>query len=285
MVILDHIHLEYKKTLIENGHLEMPYGHITLICGESGSGKTTLLEEIGLLTDIHCSYTFDNVELKGISEDKRLQIMLNDIAFIFQDIYLFEHMSLKDNISFYAKMANKEINDDMIYEYMNRLSLHLEINTDVKTMSIGERQRLTILCAMMKDAKLFIFDEPTAYLDNENKELVYKIIDYLSKKLHKMVLIASHDDFMIQRADRIYKIEDQQLNLIKDSFYIIENKGQVKQTISYVHDYYHKIKSQTQSIINIMIAIVLGIIVGLFSFSLIYSYDYYHGSQDKLVSL
>ncbi len=285
MITLDQIHLEYKHTLIEDGHMDIPYGHITLICGESGSGKTTLLETIGLLTDVTCSYIFDNIELKGINQNKRSQIMQNDIAFIFQDVYLFEHMSLKENILFFARIAHKEINDDMIYEYMNRLSLHLDINTDVKTMSIGEKQRLTILCAMMKDAKLFIFDEPTAYLDNENKELVFKIIEFLSKTLHKMVLIASHDDFMIQRADRIYKIENQQLNLIKDNLYTIENKKQVEQIIPYINDYYHKIKSRTQSMINITIAIVLGIVVGLFSFSLIYSYDYYYGSQDKLVSL
>ncbi|MCD7892838.1 MAG: ATP-binding cassette domain-containing protein [Erysipelotrichaceae bacterium] len=283
MITLDHIHLKYKTTLIEDGHMDIPYGYITLICGESGSGKTTLLETIGLLTDITCSYRFDNNELKGINQIKKSQIMQNDIAFIFQDIYLFEHMSLKENILFYARIAHKEINDDMIYEYMNHLSLYLDINTDVKTMSIGERQRLTILCAMMKDAKLFIFDEPTAYLDNENKILVFEIIEYLSKTLHKIVLIASHDDFMIQRADRIYKIENQQLNLIKDNLYTIENKKQVEQIIPYINDYYHKIKSHTQSMINIMIAIVLGIVVGLFSFSLIYSYDYYYGSQDKLV--
>lgn len=283
MITLDHIHLKYKTTLIEDGHMDIPYGYITLICGESGSGKTTLLETIGLLTDITCSYRFDNNELKGINQIKKSQITQNDIAFIFQDIYLFEHMSLKENILFYARIAHKEINDDMIYEYMNHLSLYLDINTDVKTMSIGERQRLTILCAMMKDAKLFIFDEPTAYLDNENKILVFEIIEYLSKTLHKIVLIASHDDFMIQRADRIYKIENQQLNLIKDNLYTIENKKQVEQIIPYINDYYHKIKSHTQSMINIMIAIVLGIVVGLFSFSLIYSYDYYYGSQDKLV--
>ncbi|MCD7809832.1 MAG: ATP-binding cassette domain-containing protein [Erysipelotrichaceae bacterium] len=285
MITLDQIHLEYKHILIKDGHMDIPYGSITLICGESGSGKTTLLETIGLLSDVKCSYIFDNIELKGINQNKRSQIMQNDIAFIFQDVYLFEHMSLKENILFFAKMANKEINDDMIYEYMNLLSLNLDINTDVKTMSIGERQRLTILCAMMKDVKLYIFDEPTAYLDNENKELVFKIIEYLSKTLHKMVLIASHDDFMIQRADRIYKIENQQLNLIKDNLYTIENKKQVEQIIPYINDYYHKIKSHTQSMINIMIAIVLGIVVGLFSFSLIYSYDYYYGSQDKLVSI
>ncbi len=285
MITLNHIHLKYKRTLIEDGHMDIPYGRITLICGESGSGKTTLLETISLLSDVKCSYIFDNVELEGINQSKRSHILQNDIAFIFQDVYLFEHMSLKDNILFYARMAHKEINEDMIYEYMNRLSLHLDINTDVKTMSIGERQRLTILCAMMKDAKLFIFDEPTAYLDNENKELVFEIIQYLSKIFHKMVLIASHDDFMIEKADRIYKIENQQLNLIKDNSYTIENKEQVEHSIPYISDYYHKIKSHTQSIINIIIAIVLGIVVGLFSFSLIYSYDYYHGSQDKLVSL
>lgn len=109
---------------------------------------------------------------------QRNELRQNAISFIFQENYLFEHLSLIENILFFANMTNHKLSEKQIREYLDFVDLNLDFNTSLKTMSGGERQRLAIVCGIVKDAKLFIFDEPTSYLVTKTRKklsLLFKI--------------------------------------------------------------------------------------------------------------
>ena len=216
MITMNDINISFQKTLIESGSLIIPNGCVTGIIGKSGTGKTALLEVIGLLSDQPSHYLFDDDDIRELSDDERKDRLRYDISFIFQDIQLFEDLTLKENMHFYASLVNKQLSDDEIYHQLDMVGLNVDIHTYVKTMSIGERQRVSILCGLLKDAKLFIFDEPTAYLDSKNEKIIMDIILKLAHEMNKMVVIATHNQEFIKRLDRIYVIENQQLLLKKD---------------------------------------------------------------------
>lgn len=287
MIEIKNIHLAFQRVLIDKGKLQIPYGQVTGIEGKSGTGKTALLEVIGLLSSNIFDYTFDGVEVAQLTSQQRNDFIRNDISFIFQDIYLFEDLTLKENIEFFASMAHQTISEEDIYEKMKFMSLHVDIHTDVKTMSIGERQRLAILCGLFKEAKLFIFDEPTAYLDAKNKAIVMDIIFRLAEGMNKMVVVATHDQELIQRIQRVYTIKDQQLILTKDhssqeqSLEVNEHDDfQRKSLYQYVNIKQHKISYRQW-----FISFLLGIMISLSIFSFIYSFQYQQDSHGDLLDL
>ena len=223
MIELTNIELSFgKRQLIEKGDTCIPYQQVTLLRGESGSGKTSLLMDIGLLAhQAKMNYLFDGIDINTCHEKQRSYLRQNEISFIFQENYLFEHLNLIENIYFYAHLIHRQISEEEIREYLDFVDLDLDFQTSLKSMSGGERQRLAIVCGIVKDAKLFIFDEPTSYLDNENKQKIISIIQNLAYQKGKMVLVASHDDAFVEIADQIYEIKDMNLSACQISEYQI----------------------------------------------------------------
>ena len=111
---------------------------------------------------------------------------------------------------------------------LDELDLNIDLNGEVKVLSGGQKQRLLILCCMMKEPEIIFLDEPTAYLDDENRRRMRKIIYDLCYKYHKTVVIASHDLEMLEIADKHYHIENQQIllkkNIIKENKNLIARK-------------------------------------------------------------
>ena len=83
-------------------------------------------------------------------------------------------------------------------------------------MCIRDR-RLAIICALMKDTPYIFMDEPTAYLDEDNREEFIKILDLLKNRYHKTILIASHDSLFFEACDNLYEVKDKQIQCIKSS--------------------------------------------------------------------
>ena len=232
MISLTDINLSFgEHRLIESGKLNIPYSQVTLLQGESGCGKTTLLMSIALLhTQMSMNYNFDELNVLKIDKKEQCLIRQNDISIIFQENYLFEHLTLIENIQFHADLAGNKMSEDEIRKYLDFVKLDLDFHTNIKSMSGGEKQRLAVVCGIVKNAKLFIFDEPTAYLDEDNKKIILSIIQQLAYDFNKMVIVASHDDSFLNIADQIYTIIDLKVIPLKESQYQITNlefKGKV----------------------------------------------------------
>ena len=226
MIEMKHINLSFRnKDLFTDQEIKIDSGKITLITGESGSGKSTLLFELARLTDYaDKEYVFENEKMSDLDEES----FRRKIAFVFQDCRLFNDLSVIQNIEFFSQLGEVEFKKDKMMNLLDELDLNIDLNGEVKVLSGGQKQRLLILCCMMKDPEIIFLDEPTAYLDDENRRRMRKIIYDLCYKYHKTVVIASHDLDMLEIADKHYHIENQQIllkkNIIKENKNLIARK-------------------------------------------------------------
>ena len=221
MIEMKHINLSFRnKDLFTDQEIKIDSGKITLITGESGSGKSTLLFELAGLTDYaNKEYIYKNEKMSDLDEES----FRRKIAFVFQDCRLFNDLSVIQNIEFFSQLGQVEFKKDKMMNLLDELDLNIDLNGEVKVLSGGQKQRLLILCCMMKEPEIIFFDEPTAYLDDENRRRMRKIIYDLCYKYHKTVVIASHDLDMLDIADKHYHIESQKILLKKNT--IKENKN------------------------------------------------------------
>lgn len=226
MIEMKHINLSFKdKNLFTDQEIKIDSGKITLITGESGSGKSTLLFELARLTDYaNKEYIYENGKMSDLDEES----FRRKIAFVFQDCRLFNDLSVIQNIEFFSQLGEVEFKKDKMMNLLDELDLNIDLNGEVKVLSGGQKQRLLILCCMMKEPEIIFFDEPTAYLDDENRRRMRKIIYDLCYKYHKTVVIASHDLDMLEIADKHYHIESRQIllkkNIIKENNNLIARK-------------------------------------------------------------
>ena len=226
MIEMKHINLSFRdKDLFTDQEIKIDSGKITLITGESGSGESTLLFELARLTDYaNKEYIYENEKMSDLDEES----FRRKIAFVFQDCRLFNDLSVIQNIEFFSQLGQVEFKKDKMMNLLDELDLNIDLNGEVKVLSGGQKQRLLILCCMMKEPEIIFFDEPTAYLDDENRRRMRKIIYDLCYKYHKTVVIASHDLDMLEIADKHYHIESQQIllkkNIIKENKNLIARK-------------------------------------------------------------
>lgn len=226
MIEMKHINLSFRnKDLFTDQEIKIESGKITLITGESGSGKSTLLFELAGLTDYaNKEYIYENEKMSDLDEES----FRRKIAFVFQDCRLFNDLSVIQNIEFFSQLGQVEFKKDKMMNLLDELDLNIDLNGEVKVLSGGQKQRLLILCCMMKEPEIIFLDEPTAYLDDENRRRMRKIIYDLCYKYHKTVVIASHDLEMLEIADKHYHIENQQIllkkNIIKENKNLIARK-------------------------------------------------------------
>ena len=226
MIEMKHINLSFRnKDLFTDQEIKIDSGKITLITGESGSGKSTLLFELAGLTDYaNKEYIYENEKMSDLDEES----FRRKIAFVFQDCRLFNDLSVIQNIEFFSQLGQVEFKKDKMMNLLDELDLNIDLNGEVKVLSGGQKQRLLILCCMMKEPEIIFLDEPTAYLDDENRRRMRKIIYDLCYKYHKTVVIDSHDLEMLEIADKHYHIENQQIllkkNIIKENKNLIARK-------------------------------------------------------------
>ena len=216
MLSLKNINLTFDRELIKNGELYVPNEQLTVLFGPSGSGKSSLLYDMAFLTkQVQMDYIFDGIDVHTLSQDEIKDIQRNQIAFVFQNIPLFDSMNLMENIRFFSSLTHDEFDEDQARQYLTDLELYLDDQTPIEHLSGGERQRLAIICALMKDTPYIFMDEPTAYLDEDNRQEFLKIIDLLKNQYHKTILIATHDELLKNVCDQLYEIRNQRIYCLK----------------------------------------------------------------------
>lgn len=279
MIEMKHINLSFKdKALFTDQEIKIDSGKITLITGESGSGKSTLLFELARLTDYaDKEYIYENEKMSDLVEES----FRRKIAFVFQDCRLFNDLSVIQNIEFFSQLGEVEFKKDKMMNLLDELDLNIDLNGEVKVLSGGQKQRLSILCCMMKDPKIIFLDEPTAYLDDENRRRMRKIIYDLCYKYHKTVVIASHDLDMLEIADKHYHIESQQIllkkNIIKENKNLIARKTIQTFPLNY---YLHAQKSnKIHNKRNIIISFLMIIMTYMMCFQ-----AYYQKETERMIN-
>ena len=279
MIEMKHINLSFRdKDLFTDQEIKIDSGKITLITGESGSGKSTLLFELARLTDYaNKEYIYENEKMSDLDEES----FRRKIAFVFQDCRLFNDLSVIQNIEFFSQLGQVEFKKDKMMNLLDELDLNIDLNGEVKVLSGGQKQRLLILCCMMKEPEIIFLDEPTAYLDDENRRRMRKIIYDLCYKYHKTVVIASHDLDMLEIADKHYHIENQQILLKKNI--IKENKNLIarKTILTFPLNYY--LHAQKSNKIHYKRNIIISFLMIIMTYMMCFQ-AYYQKETERMIN-
>ena len=201
-----------EKEVIHNVSFFVPHGTSCAIVGPSGSGKTTLCSLIARFWDVREG----EILLGGINvKDYTCDSLLKNFSIVFQKVYLFED-TIENNIIFGKPKATKE---EMIsaakkaccHEFISALpdGYKTRIGEGGSTLSGGEKQRISIARAILKDAPVVILDEATASVDPENEWELQKAIAELTK--NKTLLMIAHRLNTVRGADQILVLEDGQI--------------------------------------------------------------------------
>lgn len=279
MIEMKHINLSFRdKDLFTDQEIKIDSGKITLITGESGSGKSTLLFELARLTDYaNKEYIYENEKMSDLDEES----FRRKIAFVFQDCRLFNDLSVIQNIEFFSQLGQVEFKKDKMMNLLDELDLNIDLNGEVKVLSGGQKQRLLILCCMMKDPEIIFLDEPTAYLDDENRRRMRKIIYDLCYKYHKTVVIASHDLDMLEIADKHYHIESQQILLKKNS--IKENKNLIARKTIQTFPLNYYLHAQKSNKIHYKRNIIISFLMIIMAYMMCFQ-AYYQKETERMIN-
>ena len=193
-----------EKTILDHISCEMKKNTITAIVGPSGSGKTTFCNLIARFWDVNTGEIL--IGGKNIKE-YTLPHLMNHIAMVFQSVYLFED-TIENNIKFGVPNATREevieaAKKAMCHDFIEALPNGYDtlIGEGGATLSGGEKQRISIARAMLKDAPIVIFDETTANIDPENEDKLKAAIEELTK--NKTIIMIAHRLSTIRNADQI----------------------------------------------------------------------------------
>lgn len=216
-LILKHIDCGYgEKTVLNDVCLHVKKGQKVVLSGESGSGKSTLLKMIaGLYIPLQGDMKLEQNQYSKVS----LEEWRKNVAYVSQQTHIFPG-TLRDNLTLAKSTASEEeiwhaIQQAQLEEWMKSLPDGLEtVLNEKRTVSGGERQRIAVARAFLKDAPLLILDEPTAALDQVNVDGLCQAIFGLMQD--RMVIIASHDEALIEKADIRYIIENKKVKQINE---------------------------------------------------------------------
>lgn len=209
MIELKDICIEYDRVILDHASISIPAHSITLIRGKSGSGKTALLYCIALMdTKSKYQYYYDN---HLIEEKDRNNIRKECISYVLQENDLLAHLDVKGTLQYFAHIHNKHLSDKDIQDYLDKMHLDVTLDQNVMTLSLGERQRLSIATALVSNPQVLVLDEPTASLDHENEIEIYNILKELST--HMTIVLASHSEESMKYADVVYTLENNQLSV------------------------------------------------------------------------
>lgn len=209
-ILFDRVSFSYDNIpIIKNISFEIPEKTITAIVGPSGSGKTTICNLISRFYDVNSGC----IKIGGIDiRELTLSSLLSNISTVFQKVYLFND-SIENNIRFAKPNATKEeiisaAKKAQCHDFIMKLPKGYKtiVGEGGGTLSGGEKQRISIARAMLKDAPIIILDEATSSIDPENEYLIQRAISNLSEG--KTVIIIAHRIATIQEADQILVLND-----------------------------------------------------------------------------
>lgn len=209
-ILFDNVHFSYgSKEILHGISVKIPEKTTTAVIGPSGSGKTTLCNLIARFWDTDSG----SVKIGGIDvKDYTLEALMEQISMVFQNVYLFAD-TIENNIRFGKPQATHEevvaaAKKACCDDFINALpdGYDTVIGEGGASLSGGEKQRISIARAMLKDAPIVIFDEATANVDPENEDRLQKAIEELTRD--KTIIMIAHRLKTVRNADQILVIDD-----------------------------------------------------------------------------
>jgi putative ABC transport system ATP-binding protein len=209
-----------KKQILFDVSTEIAAGEIVIITGPSGSGKTTLLTLIGALRSCQEGKVtvLDNDLSRASARD--LVKVRRKIGYIFQQHNLLDSLSVAQNVQMGLQMSNGHSRkdwDERIESVLDHVGMAEHMHKLPDQLSGGQKQRIGIARALVHHPSIVLADEPTASLDKDTGRDVVQLIQRLARDEGAAVVLVTHDNRVLDIADRILHLEDGRVRNLMDA--------------------------------------------------------------------
>ncbi len=281
MIELKNVCKEYKAKnrvvtkALNNINIKLPSSGLVFVLGKSGSGKSTLLNLIGCMDKVTSgNILINDKDISKLSESKLNDYRNSCFGFIFQEHNLIEKFSVYDNLKLPCALKKLKYKKDDYDKILNSVSLDNLGYRRVNELSGGQKTRVSIARALIKNPNVILADEPTGNLDSTNSIQIFEILKNISKD--RLVIVVTHDtEYAYKYGDRVLEIEDG--NITKDNIVNQINEDNkeikiVKSRLSFVDAIkFLSLNLRSKTIRLIVISIIISATLTLFGYSYLLS--------------
>ncbi|MEB8068008.1 MULTISPECIES: ABC transporter ATP-binding protein [Mammaliicoccus] len=213
MITIENLSKSYKdKQIFQNFNTTFKDKTLTVLLGENGAGKSTLLRIITALEKANggtVKYFGERLSNREIKEK---------IGYIPQDIALFEHLTVNENIEFFKALSKQSISSNLIEDYCEKLNL-FERKAKISALSGGTKRKVNLLIGLLSNPSILILDEPTVGIDLKSRYDIHQLLNSLKES--RLIILTTH------HLDEVESLADEIKLIGKDSFYrnILSEKG------------------------------------------------------------
>lgn len=222
-----------RKQILFDISTEIPRGEIVIVTGPSGSGKTTMLTLVGALRSAQDGSVRVMGEELCKAKPRVLERVRKQIGFIFQQHNLLGALSAVQNVELGLRVSNRSgrlRRRRKSIEMLEAVGLEEHTGKKPEAMSGGQRQRVAIARALVSEPSILLADEPTASLDKQSGREVVDHMKTLARQHGTTILLVTHDNRILDIADRIAHLEDGRLSTFTDS--VIANNRHMMQMLA-----------------------------------------------------
>lgn len=206
---------EVEVKALDDVSFEVYEGEFVVILGPSGSGKSTLLNIIGGMdSPSQGKVIVADEEITKYNDAKLTAYRRNKVGFVFQFYNLMANLTARENVELAAEICKDAMNIDEVIE---EVGLSDRKDHFPSQMSGGEQQRIAIARAVAKNPLLILCDEPTGALDFQTGLLILSLLQRVNRKLHKTVIVITHNMAVGDMADRVIKMRSGKITEIREN--------------------------------------------------------------------
>jgi len=198
--------------------IEIKQGEFVVIVGPSGSGKSTLLHILGGLDRPTSGFVkIGDQDMFELPDDELADFRNKSMGFVFQFHHLLPEFTAIENVCMPALIAGKKMSEALprAKTLLKQLDLIERMNHKPNELSGGEQQRIAVARALMNNPKLVLADEPSGNLDEENGQMLHKLLVDISNNMGITFVVATHNMELTKRASRVLKLSEGKLTLIR----------------------------------------------------------------------
>ncbi len=193
MIQTSNLSIKYGERKINFPDLNLKSGDSLLILGKSGSGKTSMLNLLGgLASPSSGSVAVNSKIISSFPKNQLDQFRGSNIGFVFQTPHFIKSLTVQDNLLLTQYLVNKT-NYNHFARLLKKVGLFTRVNDKIYQLSEGEKQRISIVRALINQPKVILADEPTSALDDESCNDVISLLKELSKENNAVLIIVTHD--------------------------------------------------------------------------------------------
>ena len=216
----DYLESAQQHVIFKDLTLSVTAGEFIVLLGRSGSGKSTLLNLIsGLDQPSTGDIRVNDINLCMLTEQQRTLFRRHHIGFVFQAYNLIPTLTVAENLLLPLELINpiSDNDNDKVVELLTQLDLANRLDTYPDRLSGGEQQRVAIARALIHNPDIILADEPTGNLDIDTGKQVLELLGNLVRNAGKTLIMATHSEEVMGKADRVFAIKNQALKLVTDN--------------------------------------------------------------------